>query len=384
MNLGKSGHKVVVGLSGGVDSAVALLLLKKQGFEPVGVSLRFSALGDKGNFYSNSESFEIAKKVCQKLKVPYRIIDCRKEFKEKVIGYFLKELKNKRTPNPCVVCNQQLKFKRLLDFARKNKIEYIATGHYARIRKKGSQFQLLKGKDKIKDQSYFLCLLSQEELKHIIFPLGDLTKQEVCRIAKKEGLDFAAKRKPSQDLCFVDNKSLSLLLEKEIGLEPGKIIDGQGNVLGEHQGLHFYTIGQRKGLDIPKGPWWVIGFNREKNELVVANKESELYGKIATIFPYYFISGQEPKKAIKVKVKCRYGQLAASAMLYPERTPPEAGESKGGDRFYSLRQAQGIKPWLKLIFSYPQKAITPGQWAVFYQRNVCLGGGIIQSRNNEQ
>jgi tRNA-specific 2-thiouridylase len=434
----KTKPKVVVGLSGGVDSASALLLLKKQDFEPVGVSLKFGAW-DGENLYANKDSFEIAKKVCQKLKVPYRIIDCRKEFKEKVIGYFLKELKNKRTPNPCVVCNHQLKFKKLLDFAKKNKIEYVATGHYARIKKvchcerlKGAkqsqtnsdeiaepvlsetkdlgeclprndnfcEYQLLKGKDKIKDQSYFLCLLSQKELKHIIFPLGDLTKEEVCRLAEKEGLNFVAKRKPSQDLCFIDNKSLPLLLEKEIGLEPGKIIDGQGNVLGEHQGLHFYTIGQRKGLDISKGPWWVIGFNKEKNELVVANQEKDiaLFSKTAIIFPYYFISGQEPKKAIKVKVKCRYGQLAASATLtlchfcasLCHSRPDRESRLMGLDSRFRGNDTKGCvndterRNIIKITFSYPQKAVTPGQWAVFYQKDVCLGGGIIQARNNEQ
>lgn len=347
-------EKVVVGLSGGIDSTVALLLLKKQGFEPIGISLRYAAWQGE-NLYSNKESFKIAKKICQKLKVPYQIIDCRKEFKEKVIGYFINELKQKRTPNPCIICNHQLKFKNLLDFAKKKNIRYVATGHYARIEKKGNQYQLLKGKDKDKDQSYFLCLLAQKELKDIIFPLGNLTKKEVCQIAKKNKLNLVLKRKQSQDLCFIDKTSLTMVLEKEVGIEQGEIVDNQGNVLGKHKGLHFYTIGQRKGLDIPKGPWWVIGFNKEKNQLVVTNKEKDinLFSKIVFVSHFNFISGQLPKKIIKVKVQLRYLHKPALAEL-----------SIKGDQ-------------IELNFKKPQKAATPGQWAVFFQKDICLGGGII-------
>jgi len=357
--------QVVVGLSGGVDSSVALLLLKKQGFQPIGVSLKYALWPSKKNLLRENvccspESFAMARKICQQLKVPYYIVDCQLDFKEKVMGYFLNVLKDKKTPNPCLICNKLVKFKELFKFAEKKRIRYVATGHYAKVRKnrKTGEYKLLRGKDKNKDQSYFLCLLGQEELKNIIFPLGDYIKKEVYQIANKEGFDFFIKRKQSQDLCFVAQKSVPAYLEEAIGFQPGDIIDTQGNVLGQHQGLHFYTIGQRKGLNLVDGPWWVVGFNKKKNQLIVTNKEDDpvLFSKTVMVADYHFISGKVPQKAIKVKAKTRFGQPLAFAKLYPPQ-----------------------KKKLKLVFDQPQKAVTPGQWAVFYQKDVCLGGGIIET-----
>lgn len=359
----KDKQKVVVGLSGGVDSSVSLILLKKQGYQPIGVSLKYARWENqknllKDNVCCSKESFAIARKICQQLKVPYYIIDSRLDFKEKVMGYFLSLLKNKKTPNPCVVCNRLVKFDKLFEFVQKKGADFVATGHYARVRKnpRTGKYELLKAKDPKKDQSYFLCLLTQKQLAKIIFPLGDLTKEQVYQIAKKQGFDFFEKTKQSQDLCFVAQQSIPAYLEKEIGFEPGELIDKKGNVLGKHQGLHFYTIGQRKGINLAQGPWWVIGFDFKKNQLFVTNQENDpaLFRRTAIVTNYHFISGQSIKQAIKVQAKVRFSQPAASAKILP---------LKGN--------------MLKLVFNQPQKAITPGQWAVFYKGDVCLGGGMI-------
>ena len=346
--------KVVVGLSGGVDSSVSLLLLKEQGYEPIGVSFKYDYW--KGE---RKESFNIAKKVCNKLKVPYYIIDDKINFKKKVMGYFISVLKKKKTPNPCLVCNRLVKFNKLFQFAKKHNAKYIATGHYAKVRenKKTGLYELLSAKDKKKDQSYFLCLLKQNQLRNIIFPLGDYTKDEIYKIAKKNKFNFFSRVKQSQNLCFVANKSIKSYLEEEIGVEMGDIIDNKKNILGKHQGLHFYTIGQRKGINLPNGPWWVAEKDKENNRLIVVNKENDplLFNKRMIVFKCNFISGEIPKKTIEVKAKIRYNQKASLAKLHIKN-----------------------KNTLELIFNKPQRAVASGQWAVFYRGNVCLGGGIIK------
>ena len=356
--------KIVVGLSGGVDSSVSLLLLKKQGYEPIGVSLKYSAWKNKKNLLKenvccSTESFNIARKVCDDLDVPYYIIDETVDFEKKVMGYFLSVLKKKKTPNPCLVCNRLVKFNKLFEFAKKHNIQQVATGHYAKIKenKTTGLYELLKSKDKEKDQSYFLCLLKQNQLKNIVFPLGGYNKDDVYRVAKEHGFDFFSKIKQSQDLCFVSGKSIKFYLKEEVGIEPGDIIDNKGNILGKHQGLHFYTIGQRKGINLPNGPWWVAKFNRKKNQLIVVNKENDLalFNKNVFVSKYSFISGKIPGKIIEVKAKIRYNQKASSAKLYIRKNN-----------------------LLELVFNKPQRAVASGQWAVFYKNNVCLGGGIIE------
>ena len=357
-------RQVVVGLSGGVDSSVSLLLLKQQGYQPIGVSLKYAVWQSKKNVLKenvccSSESLGIAKKICQQLKVPYYIVDCQLDFKEKVMGYFLSVLRDKKTPNPCLVCNRLVKFNKLFEFAKEKGAQYVATGHYARVKKsqKIGDYELLKGKDKKKDQSYFLCLLKQSQLKDVIFPLGNYTKEKVYQVAKEEGFAFFTKKKQSQDLCFVSQRSIPFYLEEEIGWQPGEIIDKQGNALGQHRGLHFYTVGQRKRIKLSDGPWWVVGFNKKKNQLIVTNKENDpaLFSQTVIVADVHFISGQAPPQIIKVQAKTRFNQPAASAKLYPL---PNNN--------------------LKLVFDKPQKAVTPGQWAVFYDSEICLGGGVIE------
>lgn len=357
-------------MSGGVDSSVALILLKKQGFEPIGVTLKLPAWENKINTHCNNiccapESIKIAEAICKKLQVPYFVIDAQKEFQKKVIDYFVKELKKYRTPNPCIVCNRQLKFKLLLEVAKKIQAKYIATGHYARVRlnKKTNLYELLTGKDKNKDQSYSLSSLNQKQLAHIILPLGNYQKKEVYQIAKKEGFLYFEKKKESQNFCFVSNKALPMFITENIGKKSGKIIDTNGKILGQHPGLYFYTIGQRKGLNLPRGPYYVKGFNISKNILIVTKNKKELLQKEVWIANYHFISGQIPKKKIEVKARIRYRQKLTSASLFP----PKQGKAR-------------------IVFDKLQKAVTPGQFCVFYlpaqagQKDICLGNGVIKRK----
>ncbi len=355
--------KIVVGLSGGVDSSVSLLLLKKQGYQPVGVSFKYDFWKSKKNKLKENvccseESFAIAREICQRLDVPYYIINDKVNFKDKVIKYFLETLKEKKTPNPCLVCNRFVKFKKLIEFAQKEKIEYIATGHYAQIKEKDGEYFLSKPKDEKKDQTYFLALLRQKELSRIIFPLANYTKEEVYQIAQKEGFEFFEKIKQSQDLCFVSSQSTHFFLEKKLGLEPGKIVDKEGNILGDHRGLYFYTIGQRKGINLSDGPWYVVNFDKKKNWLIISKEEKDLLKKEVILSNFNFTSGQNPKKPIKVMAKTRFNQDLSSAKLFPPK----------GER-------------MRIVFDKPEKAMTPGQWAVFYSKDVCLGGGIIELVN---
>lgn len=352
--------KVVVGLSGGIDSSMSLYFLKKQGFSPIGVSLKYCVWQDKVNKLKENicctpESLRLAREVCQKLQVPHHLVDVSKEFQKLVIDYFIKSHKQLETPNPCVICNRFLKFPALLKQAKKFKADYIATGHYAQVKKRRGKFDLLRGKDKSKDQSYFLCLLTQKILSKTLFPLGNLTKKEVYKQAKKLGFKELVKKKESQDLCFVSSKVAPILLQKELGKKPGRVVDTGGKFLGEHQGLYLYTIGQRKGLNFLNGPWWVAGF-KKPNILVVANKKDDriLYKKKIVLRNYNIISGEEIKKPLKIKAKVRFQHQAAAATLFPSKNQK-----------------------LIIEFAKPQWAVTPGQFCVFYKREECLGGGKI-------
>jgi len=364
----KQKQKIVLGMSGGVDSSVALHFLKEQGFEVIGVSLKFGFWESeknelRENVCCSKNAIERAKRVCQKYDCPHFIIDASKEFQKTVIDYFLKTLKKHQTPNPCVFCNRDVKIMALLRFAEEREAEYAATGHYAKIRKDGEEFQLLRPKDEKKDQTYFLAFLGQNQLSKLIFPLGEHTKQEVYSIAQREDIECSPRQ--SQDLCFVADKSLPSFLEEEVGLEPGKIYDTKGNLLGRHQGLHFYTLGQRKGINLPRGPFWVVGFNKKNNVLIVTSnsEDPELFAKEVLLSDVSFISGKAPEGPMRVEAKVRYRQPLAKATLI--------GKSGG-----SRTSANWSAGW-RLVFDKPQRAVTPGQIAVFYKGEICLGGGII-------
>jgi tRNA-specific 2-thiouridylase len=352
--------KVIVGMSGGVDSSMAMYLLKEQGYEPIGVSLKYEVWDDpantlKENVCCSDESFRIAAHVCELMGAEHHILDVSKKFRKEIVEYFKSELKAKRTPNPCVMCNRVLKFKELIDFADKMKVPFVATGHYAKVEKVGGKFALLKSKDPYKDQTYSLSFLKKEWLSKILFPLGDYTKERIYEMTNKAGLSFYLYRKQSQDFCYVSDKSMKAFLEKEIGIEPGKIVDSKGEVLGDHQGLHFYTIGQRKGVVIPNGPWFVTGVNVKRNELIVTKmgEGPELFKTEVILSPFNLLI-DPPKKPIQVDAKIRYQQTLSPATLYP----PE-------------------KDKIRLVFEKPQRAVTEGQFGVFYQGDKCLGSGRI-------
>ncbi|MEM4736718.1 MAG: tRNA 2-thiouridine(34) synthase MnmA [Nitrososphaeria archaeon] len=363
-----SEQKVVVGMSGGVDSTISLILLKKAGWQPLGVTLKLPIWEDRCNLLRENvcctaESIKTAQEFCKKVNVPYHIIDAREVFKKEVVGYFTSELKKGRTPNPCIVCNRYLKYKLLFDFGKKVGARYVATGHYVRKRfnKKTGNYELLVAKDKKKDQTYSLCFLPQKWLKYIIFPLGDYTKEEVYKIAQEIGLDFYLKTKQSQDFCFVSGRSIKSFIKKEIKPKPGKIFDKNGKFLGRHTGLSCYTVGQRKGIRLPGGPWYVIGFDRAQNILYVSRDKNDLLKNRLIIEPYSLISEEKIEKPIEVYLRARYHQRTVPAILKP---------SKKADQIIAV---------LKKPLSSP----TPGQFAVFYKGQVCLGGGRIVEANSE-
>ena len=363
----KKRKSIVVGMSGGVDSSMALVLLKEQGWDPVGVSLKYPVWKDetnclRENVCCSTESFQIAETVCKKLGVPYHVFDVSSDFKKEVIDYFLDRLRDHKTPNPCVMCNRYLKFKKLLGWAARHGIARVATGHYARVcrNSKTRKFELLASKDSEKDQTYSLSFLSQDQLRHIVLPLGNHTKQEIYQMAGDQGFEIFLKRKQSQDFCFVSGNAMEPFLTKEIGRNEGEVRDDAGKVIGRHQGLHFYTVGQRKGLGFSGGPFFVTGSEVKHNVLRVTRDEKDLLSREVFLSPCNFFGGM-PQKPLRVRAKIRYRQAAAPGILRP----------LSGTR-------------AKIIFDKPQRAVTPGQFAVFYQRNVCLGAGEIQPGNGER
>ncbi|MBU0546607.1 MAG: tRNA 2-thiouridine(34) synthase MnmA [Patescibacteria group bacterium] len=338
-------EKVIIGMSGGVDSSVSAALLKEQDFDVVGAFMRLSK--SKKHLSAEKKSRRMAKN----LKIPFLIFDFSKDFKKKIIARFLKEY-SKGTPNPCVWCNQEIKFGLFLDKALKLKADYVATGHYCRI----VSNKLLKGKDKTKDQSYFLWTLNQKKLKRIMFPVGDYAKKEVKELAKKLKIaDLVSKE--SEDICFIDGNFESFI-KKNLLLKPGSIINGNGDIVGMHSGLALYTIGQRKNIKIPSdSPYYVKKLDFKKNILVVTKNKKDLYSQKLKIKNVNWISGQEPKFPLKTLVKIRYLHQPAKAII-----------SKDNKKITAR-------------FLKTQKAITPGQSAVFYGgkgSNEVLGGGIIE------
>ena len=351
--------KIVVGISGGVDSAVALFLLKQQNFAPIGVFLKFNAWQNKKsdvkrNIHLRDKSIANARQICQRLDVPFFVYNVADDFNKQVVNYFVSELKNNRTPNPCVICNCKFKFKQLFIWAKQHQIKYVATGHYAKIKKNlvSQKYELLKAKDNHKDQTYFLSILPQRWLKNIIFPLGSYLKETVYQIAKKQKLII---KQESQDFCFVSKKILTQFLKKVISERPGAIIDSTGKILGKHRGLCFYTIGQRKRINLSNGPYFVKTIDVAENNLIVTKKRKEIYQQEIILYPCYFIFGKPLDNKTKVMAKIRSQQALSRAVIFPSKN----------------------KQQVKIIFAKPQLAVTPGQFCVFYQGRKCLGGGII-------
>ncbi|RKY31338.1 MAG: tRNA 2-thiouridine(34) synthase MnmA [Candidatus Omnitrophota bacterium] len=342
-------EKIAVGLSGGIDSSVAACLLKEKGYEIEGIFMKI--WDGKQPKPACCGDVEKVKEVADILEIPLHIIDLRKEYEEIVIEYFKNEYMKGRTPNPCVICNRFLKFGVLLDKISEKKIyfDYFATGHYARIGFEKGRYILKKGKDPDKDQSYFLYLLNQKQLSKLIFPLGDYKKEKVKEIAKMYKLPVSD-REESQDFISPDK-----FFFFDIGKREGEIVDKYGNVLGKHKGIIYYTVGQRRGLGIAMGkPYYVIGIDGKNNRIIVG-EEKELFKKEFIVKNINLISVDKIEKPVRADVKIRYKHPPSPATIIPFE-----------------------KDSLKVIFDYPQRAITPGQSAVFYQEDIVLGGGIIE------
>ncbi|MFW6105387.1 MAG: tRNA 2-thiouridine(34) synthase MnmA [Chloroflexota bacterium] len=353
--------KVAMALSGGVDSSTAALLLKEAAYDVIGVHMRLWD-APHSDYQANR-----AEDVCRILDITYHQIDLQKEFESYVVDYFCREYQQGRTPNPCVACNQYIKFGLLLDKAFSLGADYLATGHYARVEHASDGHRLLKAADVGKDQSYFLYTLTQGKLGHVLFPLGGHNKDEVKQMAKQAGLPTATRS--SQDICFISQKNYGTFLSQRFPTQPGDVVDTQGRKLGQHQGIAFYTIGQRHGLGLSSTqvlsagePLYVIKIEPESNRIVLGH-ERELYSQKLTAQKLNWISGKASQEPITVTAKIRYKSKEAEAILFPLRhCKPERSE---GEAISDVHFAQ------------PQKAVTPGQAIVFYNMDEVLGGGII-------
>lgn len=349
----KTRKRVVVAMSGGVDSSVAAALLKERGFEVIGITM---------HIWEHSKNND-AKRVANKLEIPYHELDLRDIFKDMVISNFCEEYKEGRTPNPCIRCNKYIKFDALAKKARELNADFMATGHYARIQRTESRGQraegryvLKKGIDAKKDQSYFLYALTQKQLKYTLMPLGDITKERVKKIAKEKNL-HVANNPESQEICFISDNNYGEFVKKYIPeeIKPGPIVNKKGIIIGEHRGIIFYTIGQRKGMGIAdKIPLYVIAIDKKKNT-ITAGKEEDLYANELIAGNVNFINMEKLETPIKVEAKIRYLHQPSKATVIP------------------LSKCK-----VKVKFNSPQRAVTPGQAVVFYNEEEIIGGGTIE------
>ncbi len=350
--------KVVVAMSGGVDSSVAAALLKEQGYDVIGMMMRLWSEPGKedSNRCCTPDSMGQARRVAAKLDIPFYVVDAKDVFHNTVVQYFLDGYARGETPNPCLICNRQIRWTFLLDHALALGADFMATGHYVRARKlESGKCELLRAVDRSKDQSYVLHVLTQEKLKHALFPVGEYPKPEIRAIAERYGLPTAS-RKDSQDLCFLAGEDYRNFLQRNAAaiLQPGQIVTRDGTALGEHNGLANYTIGQRKGLGVASPvPLYVLGKNAVTNTLVVGTQE-QLGSYELTARDVNWVSGEAPVDPFRAEVKIRYTAKEAWATV----TPVEGGQAR-------------------VQFDAPQRDITAGQAAVFFQNDLMLGGGII-------
>ena len=349
---------VVVAMSGGVDSSVAALCLKEAGYHVIGVTMKLFSLEnvDLPSYYRGCctvDDVEDARRVCQQLGVPHYVFNVQREFQAHVIDYFAAEYKRGRTPHPCIACNDKIKFSFLLQRARALGAHYVATGHYARIVQSCDGFRLLKGLEQAKDQSYVLFGTGQEQLAHMLMPVGWHTKEEIRRMAAEAS--FPNAHKPdSQDICFIPFGDYREFLAQRVASRPGHIVDIQGNVLGDHSGIHLFTVGQRRGLGITSSqPMYVVSIDPDRDEVVVGQEE-DLYQEALWATGVSYVLGRPPEGPLEISVKIRYKSAETAAILYPKGTGA------------------------LIRFHQPQKAITPGQAAVFYCGEEVVGGGFIE------
>ncbi len=348
--------KVIVAMSGGVDSSVAAGILKKKGYEVIGVFMHFWSPSEKKkekflNRCCSLEAQEDARKVAQKLRIPFYTLNFSSEFKRKVVDYFIEEYKRGRTPNPCIACNEEIKFGLLFEKLQKLAADFLATGHYARVVKKKNGYVLMEAKDNLKDQSYFLYRINKKILPRLFFPLGNISKGTVKKLAKSWHLPVCEKRE-STEICFIPGASLKNFLEQYLTLKPGKIINEQGETLGEHHGLPLYTLGQRAGLFIGEGgPYYVLKKNMKKNILVVTNNKEKLMRKEIHLRNLHWIN--EPRKRMFIALRIRHQAPKISANIIKRN-----------------------KTW-HFILNEKVFAPTAGQSAVVYCGKELLGGGVI-------
>ncbi|MFC5713508.1 tRNA 2-thiouridine(34) synthase MnmA [Thalassorhabdus alkalitolerans] len=351
--------RVVVGMSGGVDSSVAATLLKEQGYEVIGIFMKNWDDTDENGVCTATEDYEDVIQVCNQIGIPYYAVNFEKQYWDKVFTYFLDEYKAGRTPNPDVMCNKEIKFKAFLDHAMSLGADYLATGHYAQVRRsKSGKVEMLRGVDDNKDQTYFLNQLNQEQLSKVMFPLGHLPKKEVREIAEDRGL-ATAKKKDSTGICFIGERNFKEFLQSFLPAQPGEMQTLNGEVKGTHEGLMYYTLGQRQGLGIGGAgePWFVLDKDLENNILLVGQgyHHEALYSEGLYASELNWITGKEFNEPFSCTAKFRYRQTDEKVTVHPL----ENGE-------------------VKVIFEEAQRAITPGQAVVFYDGDVCLGGGTIE------
>ncbi|MCX5749750.1 MAG: tRNA 2-thiouridine(34) synthase MnmA [Candidatus Saganbacteria bacterium] len=352
--------KVLAAMSGGVDSSVAAALLKQKGYDVVGITLDIWP-SRPGRFAGccSASAVDDAKSVADKLGIPHYVLNFRDVFKEFVIDDFISQYSSGKTPNPCVRCNQYIKFDRLIKKADELGAEFVATGHYAMIKNVKKRWQLQRSPDKLKDQSYFLYPISQSAMPRILFPVGSITKTRTRQIARALGLKVADK-KDSQEICFVEDNNYGRFLSENIeGIsKPGPIFDTDGNRVGMHRGIAFYTIGQRRGIGLPFGkPFYVVSIDKDSNSIVVGD-EKATFGKELFADNLVWTSIDAPAKPFNANAKIRYASEESPATVIP------AADGK-----------------VLVKFKRPVKSITPGQSVVFYNKNIVLGGGIICSKS---
>jgi tRNA-uridine 2-sulfurtransferase len=351
---------VVIGMSGGVDSAVSALLLKEQGYNVIGLFMNNWEEKDDTGVCTATEDYEDVKRVCQTIGIPYYSVNFAKEYLDRVFSTFLSEYEKGRTPNPDVLCNREIKFGPFLDYAKKLGADYIATGHYCKVEEKNGLFYLKKAKDKSKDQSYFLNQLSQKQLSSVIFPLADIEKTEVRKIALKHNLSNA-KKKDSTGVCFIGERNFKKFLQTYIPAKSGDIVDIQGNVVGKHDGVLYYTLGQRKGLNIGGKSggngerWFVLEKDVKNNRLVVSQGEDDLlFSKGLIAKDFNWIPQKPQEKVFDCFAKFRYRQPDQKVRVNVEIDK------------------------ITIDFYEKQRAVTPGQYVVLYDKDEnCLGGGVI-------
>lgn len=353
--------RVVVGMSGGVDSTVAAWLLKEQGYEVTGVFMKNWEEEGEDGVCTAEEDFSDVRRVSDQMEIPYYTVNFVKEYQERVFSYFLEEYQKGRTPNPDVLCNSEIKFKAFLDFAMKTGADYLATGHYADLRRDGDRLELVRAKDANKDQTYFLAGLHRSQLERVIFPIGGIEKGRVREIAREQGF-YNAEKRDSTGVCFIGERNFKKFLMEYLPARPGDMVTEKGKVVGRHDGLMYYTLGQRKGLGIggrsdgTGESFFVIGKDLKRNLLIVQQGEhEELYSSELTAGCINWISGEAPAFPLSCTAKFRYRQPDQGVTVYP------------------------FDCGVRVVFDQPQRAVTPGQWVVFYQGDVCLGGGPIDT-----